>query len=305
MPMGNDESTKAERLLRLSEMREPAGECKPYLTILSGTWVGRTFQLGAGRLLVGRARDSDIALDDEGVSRRHALFVCTPDGKVTVEDLQSTNGTSVDGNLIDVYELQGGEQLQFGSATVFKFELRDTIEERFVSYLYESVTQDHLTGSFNRRYLEEQLRVEFAWHRRHKQPLSVVLIDVDYFKQINDKHGHIVGDSVLRQLASRCKSACRVEDVFARYGGEEFACLLRQTNAEQASVLAERIRQVVSATPFEYHGPGRDVNIDVTVSAGVVELSDDMEDLQILLDEADRMLYAAKNQGRNRVAAAS
>ncbi len=305
MPMGNDESTKAERLLRLSEMREPAGERKPYLTILSGTWVGRTFQLGAGRLLVGRARDSDIALDDEGVSRRHALFVCTPDGKVTVEDLQSTNGTSVDGELIDVYELQGGEQLQFGSATVFKFELRDTIEERFVSYLYESVTQDHLTGSFNRRYLEEQMRVEFAWHRRHKQPLSVVLIDVDYFKQINDKHGHIVGDSVLRQLSSRCKSACRVEDVFARYGGEEFACLLRQTSAEQASVLAERIRQVVNATPFEYHGPGRDVNIDVTVSAGVVELREDTEDLQSLLDEADRMLYEAKHQGRNRVAAAS
>ncbi len=305
MSMGGDESTKAEKLLRLSEMREPAGERKPYLTILSGTWVGRTYQLGPGRLLVGRARDSDIALDDEGVSRRHALFVCTPDGKVTVEDLSSTNGTSVDGTLIDVHELQGGEQLQFGSTTVFKFELRDTIEERFVSYLYESVTQDHLTGSFNRRYLEEQLRVEFAWHRRHKQPLSVVLIDVDHFKQINDKHGHIVGDSVLRQLSARCKSACRIEDVFARYGGEEFACLLSQTSAGSASILAERIRQVVAATPFEYQGPGRAVTVDVTVSAGVVELTDAMDDLQTLLDEADRLLYQAKNEGRNRVAKAS
>ena len=305
MPMGGDESTKAEKLLRLSEMREPAGERKPYLTILSGTWVGRTYQLGPGRLLVGRARDSDIALDDEGVSRRHALFVCTPDGKVTVEDLSSTNGTSVDGDLIDVHELQGGEQLQFGSTTVFKFELRDTIEERFVSYLYESVTQDHLTGSFNRRYLDEQLRVEFAWHRRHKQPLSVVLIDVDHFKQINDKHGHVVGDSVLRQLSARCKSACRIEDVFARYGGEEFACLLRQTSASSAVVLAERIRQVVGSTPFEYQGAGRAVTIDVTVSAGVVELTDAMDDPQTLLDEADRLLYEAKNEGRNRVAKAS
>lgn len=305
MPTGHDESTKAEKLLRLSDMREPVGERKPYLTILSGTWVGRTYQLGSGRLLVGRARDSDIALDDEGVSRRHALFVCTPDGKVTVEDLSSTNGTSVDGELIDVHELQGGEQLQFGSATVFKFELRDTIEERFVSYLYESVTQDHLTGSFNRRYLEDQMRVEFAWHRRHKQPLSVILIDIDHFKQINDKHGHLVGDSVLRQLASRCKSACRVEDVFARYGGEEFTCLLRQTDAKSACVLAERIRQVVGATPFEYRGPGRDMIINVTVSAGVVELTEDINDLQTLLNEADQMLYQAKNDGRNRVAAAS
>ena len=93
--------------------------------------------------------------------------------------------------------------------------------------------------------------------------------------------------------------------MFARYGGEEFACVLRQTHAQNAAILAERMREVVGARPFEYQGPARTVSIDVTVSAGVVELTDDMDNLQTLLDEADRLLYQAKHQGRNRVAAGS
>ncbi len=301
MSGASEDKTKATELLHVSDSQEPTAQRNPYLTILSGSWVGRTYQLGPGRLLVGRAPDSDIALDDEGVSRRHALFVCTPDGKVSVEDLGSTNGTSVDGTRIEVHELRGGEKLRFGSATVFKFELRDSVEEQFVSYLYESATQDHLTGSFNRRFLDEQLRVEFAWHRRHKQPLSVLLVDVDHFKQINDEYGHLVGDSVLRQLAARCKGACRTEDVFARYGGEEFACLLRQTSKESAKVLAERIRRVVLESPFEYRGPGRSLKLEASVSVGVAELEDTTEAPKDLLEEADRKLYQAKQEGRNRV----
>ncbi len=301
MAAASEDKTKATELLHVSDSQEPAAQRNPYLTILSGSWVGRTYQLGPGRLLVGRAPDSDIALDDEGVSRRHALFVCTPDGKVSVEDLGSTNGTSVDGTRIEVHELRGGEKLRFVSATVFKFELRDSVEEQFVSYLYESATQDHLTGSFNRRFLDEQLRVEFAWHRRHKQPLSVLLIDVDHFKQINDEYGHLVGDSVLRQLAARCKGACRTEDVFARYGGEEFACLLRQTGKESAKVLAERIRRVVLESPFEYRGPGRSLKFEASVSVGVAELEETTEAPKDLLEEADRKLYQAKQEGRNRV----
>ncbi len=301
MSAASEDKTKATELLQVSDSQEPATQRNPYLTILSGSWVGRTYQLGPGRLLVGRAPDSDIALDDEGVSRRHALFVCTPDGKVSVEDLGSTNGTSVDGTRIEVHELRGGEKLRFGSATVFKFELRDSVEEQFVSYLYESATQDHLTGSFNRRFLDEQLRVEFAWHRRHKQPLSVLLVDVDHFKQINDEYGHLVGDSVLRQLAARCKGACRTEDVFARYGGEEFACLLRQTSKESAKVLAERIRRVVLESPFEYRGPGRSLKFEASVSVGVAELEETTEAPKDLLEEADRKLYQAKQEGRNRV----
>lgn len=297
-----DDTTVARTFGASRTVNDSAGTRNPYLTALTGSLVGRTYQLGPGRLIVGRAQDSDIALDDEGVSRRHALLICTVDGRVTVEDLGSTNGSLVDGELVEVHELQGGERLQFGSKTVFKFEFRDSIEERFVSYLYESATRDHLTKAFNKRFLSEQLHVEYAWHRRHEQPLTLILIDVDHFKRINDEFGHLVGDTVLRELTERCQTACRTEDILARYGGEEFACLLRQTEGQRGVMIAERMRHAVEETPFVYKGPGRAVSVSVTASLGVVALTRDMEQPEALVEKADRLLYEAKLGGRNQVA---
>lgn len=296
-----DDTTIAGRLRTAEPGDDPVDVRNPYLTILNGAFVGRTYQLGPGRLIVGRATDCDIALEDSGVSRRHALLVSTAQRSVSVEDLGSTNGTMVDGARIEVRELRGGERLQFGSGTVFKFEFRDSIEERFVSYLYESATRDHLTGVFNERFLREQLRVELAWHRRHTEPMSLILIDVDFFKKVNDEHGHLVGDTVLRQLASRCQGACRLEDVLARYGGEEFACLVRQTNTRGAVVLAERMRRVVEAAPFQHGRSGRGPSVQVTISLGVAELKAGMAEPEALIEAADRLLYRAKQAGRNRV----
>jgi two-component system cell cycle response regulator len=296
-----EETTVAGRLSMVEPADDPTNIRNPYLTVLTGAFVGRTYQLGPGRLIVGRAADCDIALDDSGVSRRHALLVSTAEGSVSVEDLGSTNGTMVDGARIEVRELGGGERLQFGSDTVFKFEFRDSIEERFVSYLYESATRDHLTGVFNERFLREQLRVELAWHRRHQDPMCLILLDVDFFKKVNDEYGHLMGDSVLRQLASRCQGACRVEDVLARYGGEEFACLVRHTDAAGAVVLAERMRRVVDAAPFQHGSSGRGPSVPVTISLGVAQLTPEMEEPEALIAAADRMLYRAKHAGRNRV----
>jgi two-component system, cell cycle response regulator len=276
-----------------------------YLTILNGAAVGRTYRLGPGRLIVGRAPDCDVVLDDDGVSRRHALFVASANGKVILEDLGSTNGTSADGQRKSVFELRGGERLNFGSDTFFKFEFRDAIEEEYASYLYESATQDHLTGIFNERFLRDQMQVEFAWHLRHNKPLSVIFIDIDHFKQINDAYGHVVGDQVLRELAVRCLRATRTEDVFARYGGEEFTCLLRQTNLEIAGLLAERMREAVAGSPFECTRVKKPCLIDVTISAGVAELDPIFESPEELLEEADRFLYQAKKLGRNRVESAT
>ncbi len=309
-----DESDIKSKLMedldsQTTERRVPAGQTadigdrrrNSYLTALNGAMVGRTYRLGPGRHLVGRAVDSDIAIEDDGVSRRHALLVCSSDGSVVVEDLGSTNGTIVDGEKSEVRELQGGERLQFGCDIVFKFEFRDAIEEQFASYLYESSTQDHLTGVYNERFLRDQLRVEFAWHRRHKQPLTLVFIDVDHFKQVNDTYGHLAGDAVLRQVATRCENACRTEDVFARYGGEEFACLLRQTDVDGGAIIAERMRRVVQETPFEYRGHGQTAMIAITVSAGVAQLDEQTTEPELLLEDADRLLYRAKRNGRNRV----
>ncbi|MFT4564006.1 MAG: two-component system cell cycle response regulator [Gammaproteobacteria bacterium] len=293
------ETTKLREYMR-PLLDEPAKR-NAYLTVLNGAAVGRTYRLGPGRLIVGRASDCDVVLDDDGVSRRHALFIASADGKVILEDLGSTNGTGVDGQKQNVFELQGGERLRFGSDTVFKFEFRDALEEEYATYLYESATQDHLTGVFNERFLRDQMEVEFAWHVRHDTPLSVIFIDIDNFKQINDEYGHLVGDQVLRELAVRCLRATRTEDVFARYGGEEFTCLLRETNLEVAKLLAERMRAAVAESPFECTRLRKPCLIDVTISAGVAELDPNQESPEELLEQADRFLYQAKKLGRNRV----
>lgn len=279
----------------------PDGPRNAYLTVLNDLLVGRTYRVGSGRLILGRADDCDIVLDDEGVSRRHALFVVTPDRKVTVEDFGSTNGTLVDGKFASVRELLGGERMKFGSDTVVKFEFRDSIEEDYATYLYESATQDRLTGVFNERYLREQLNLEFAWHHRHRLPLSLLFLDIDHFKSINDAYGHLAGDEVLKQVARRCHAASRSEDVFARYGGEEFACLLRQTHQHAAVALAERMRGAVANTTFRFTVRGEEHVARVTISAGVARLDDGTRTAEALIAEADRHLYAAKNAGRNRV----
>jgi diguanylate cyclase (GGDEF)-like protein len=285
-----------------TRFRHQAGEQRnAYLTILKGTSVGRTYRLGPGRLIVGRAADCDIVIDDDGVSRRHALFVVSTQGTVAVEDLGSTNGTLVDGQCHGVLSLNGGEWLQFGSDTVFKFEFRDPIEEQFATHLYESATQDHLTGVFNERFLRDQLLMEFAWHSRHEFPLALIFIDIDHFKQVNDRYGHLIGDTVLRDVAALCHDATRTEDVFARYGGEEFACLLRKTTAESATVIAERMRRAVAEHVFVF-GAGAEPNrVEVTISAGVAETGENVSDPDALLAEADRLLYEAKRGGRNRI----
>ena len=294
----------AETFLRpdwVADAQKAAEPRHAYLTALNGKLVGRAYRIGSGRLFVGRAADCDVVLDDEGVSRRHALLVATPDQKVTLEDFSSTNGTLIDGQLSNICELRGGERLQFGSDTVFKFEFRDPIEERYATYLYESSTQDRLTGVFNERYLRDQLDLEFAWHDRHQRPLSLIFLDIDLFKDINDQYGHLVGDDVLRQVAIRCHVVSRNEDVFARYGGDEFACLLRQTTSHDAIRLAERMRGAVANMPFRVMVRGENHSILVTISAGVAKLEASAVTPETLIAEADRYLYAAKSAGRNRV----
>ncbi len=166
---------------------------------------------------------------------------------------------------------------------------------------------DILTGWHNRRYLERRLPEEVARARRHRQPLSGLLLDVDHFKRVNDEYGHGAGDRVLREFARRVRDTLRATDVTVRYGGEEFAVLLPQTALADAAELAERIRQGVAAAPFDI-GPER--RVDITVSIGGAEVcpgtgqASDARVAQALLSAADTALYRAKSEGRNRVACA-
>jgi diguanylate cyclase (GGDEF)-like protein len=163
--------------------------------------------------------------------------------------------------------------------------------------LAEMSVTDGLTGLFNHRYLVDQIQVEVNRAQRYHRPLAVIMLDVDHFKLVNDKHGHLFGDFVLRKLAEVFRRLVRAGDVVARYGGEEFAILVTDTRG--ALTLAERIRQTVETTEFTFEG----ATAPVRVSAGVCQaLAGAVEDGNDLLRIADEALYEAKQAGRNRVA---
>ena len=166
------------------------------------------------------------------------------------------------------------------------------------SALYEASTRDGLTQVHNRRYFEERMEAELAFARRQKAPLSLVLLDIDYFKLINDTHGHAAGDAVLREVAARFRTTLRHEDILARYGGEEFAVGLRGITIENARVVAERLR-TAAAAPIQFG----DRTIRCTASAGCASMQHDGREttLPSLVSVADKRLYAAKHSGRDSV----
>ena len=166
--------------------------------------------------------------------------------------------------------------------------------------LLSEARTDALTGLWNRRALDENMLVHLAIAQRYGSPFSVVLLDIDHFKEINDRFGHRAGDEVLRQFGPLLQAGTRSADLVTRYGGEEFALLLPQTDAQGALVIAERIRQMLEEQPFEINGQA----YRLQVSAGVAEVRVG-DDAGTLLGRADEALYRSKAAGRNCVHVAS
>jgi diguanylate cyclase (GGDEF)-like protein len=169
---------------------------------------------------------------------------------------------------------------------------RTVLKDKAGEFEQLSVT-DALTGLLNRRYLEKRLIEEIQRSKRHRFPMSLMMLDVDEFKSYNDAFGHPAGDAALRIVAGVLQDILRGADVAARYGGEEFAILLPQTTSVEAATIAERLRQRIEHTEF----PKR----QVTVSIGIAAISSDLETPADVIGAADHALYEAKNQGRNNV----
>ena len=167
-------------------------------------------------------------------------------------------------------------------------------EERLV----EMASHDFLTGLLNRREMLARLSVEHSRVNRMDETLSIIMMDIDHFKSINDVHGHIAGDMVLKEIARRLRDGVREYDLICRFGGEEFLIMAPETAATRAAELAERLRVMVSDIPFymETIPP-----VGITISAGVTQLVEG-ESIEEMLSRADSALYRAKAQGRNRIA---
>jgi len=173
--------------------------------------------------------------------------------------------------------------------------------EHINQFLRDQASRDGLTGLYNHRYFQEAVQNELARSDRHNHPCSLIFMDVDFFKQYNDTHGHMAGDRLLHTLGKILTERLRSCAMVARYGGEEFVMLLPETPKEGALVVAEKIRRRIEDHPF----PGRDTQPDgkVTVSLGVVTFLQDGSNRGTLMQRADQALYQAKQDGRNRVCA--
>lgn len=163
--------------------------------------------------------------------------------------------------------------------------------------LAEASNRDGLTGTFNRRYIEQTLTREFSRVKRYEGSLSLILLDLDHFKLINDKSGHLAGDEVLRRTAEVLTGCVREADTLGRYGGEEFIIILPQTRLRGAMILAERVRQRVEEAVIPFH----DEIIKLTVSVGVTQMHPETPIYERLIQEADTALYQSKQNGRNLV----
>jgi diguanylate cyclase (GGDEF)-like protein len=298
--MGSHSDRSSQPTTLVAPVSAFAPSRKAVLTVVRGGDVGRVLRLsGALSFTLGRRSTCSYVLEDPAVSGMHARVVAGGEDYYMADD-GSTNGTFVNGERVtEPVKLADGDRVMLGPTMLLRFSLVDPGEEEALQRIYDATLRDPLTGVFNRKHLDERLASEIAYARRHATTLSVLMIDVDRFKQVNDSFGHRAGDAALKAVADVLVKGLRTEDVVARYGGEEFVVIARGTRLGEAALLGERLRELISQVTLGEAAPG----LRVTASAGVASLEccGDSPTTATILAVADRRLYAAKDAGRNRV----
>ena len=295
--MSERKTTKVLNIRELvAQATAKAKEPIPCFIVISGKSAGRLYKLASELAVIGRGADATIYIDDDSISRFHAQVRKTASG-IVVEDLDSTNGTFFNGDKKAAHVLQDGDKIQIGSTTILKFSHADGLEEEFHRNLYESATRDPLTSAYNKKFFVERLSSELTYAVRHKTELSLAMLDLDHFKKVNDIHGHAGGDAILKHFVALVHGLIRGEDVLGRCGGDEFAIIFRETPAQEALNVAERIRKRLEGSVCEHQGRP----IPVTCSIGVCTTRGaNPSSAGDLLKATDALLYQAKQAGRNR-----
>ncbi len=279
---------------------------RPALVFLSGDLIAVPIPLERELVILGREIGADVRVNDSKVSRRHAMVVksinpVTQDAEYTLRDFGSRNGTLLNGERIHEEVLQNGDKITLGDQ-ILRFDLLDEIDREYQRHIHRLISHDDLTGLLSSRSFFSELRREAERAKIGDRPFCVLMMDIDYFKNVNDSYGHLTGSKTLEEIGDSIIKCLRSGDAAARFGGEEFAAFLLDAEIGQAMVAAERIRKEIEIRDFSVVRQGKAADVHhVTISIGISAFPDDSSDPIELVEMADSALYRAKREGRNRV----
>jgi diguanylate cyclase (GGDEF)-like protein len=286
------------------------GERRPALVFLRGELLAVPIPLDRAEVTMGRALDAEIRINDSRASRLHARITTernaeTGETRYRLTDLNSTNGTILNGKAIDHAFLQDGDKFEVGDQLI-RFEMLDEIDREFQKQIHRLLVHDELTGLLTSKSFFSELRREAARAQAESIPFCVLMMDIDYFKEVNDTYGHLVGSETLEEVGAVIKQALRAGDVGARFGGEEFAAFLLDADYDQGLIAAERVRSAIEKHEFSAVRRGSSEaprTHRITISLGLASFPEDGRDPIQLVELADSALYRAKRSGRNCVCA--
>lgn len=291
--------TTLEFSLPITEAGASLGPRVLVATVLDGPGAGGLLILQGDRGTIGRDPANDLAIPDAGISTNH-FRLARLGPRCVVEDLGSTNGTYLNGRRLAAPSvLADGDRIQLGRSTVVGVRFHQPDEVVAIQRMYDSGIVDALTGVYNRRHFDQRLVAEIAFAKRHGSRVSLLLLDVDHFKRVNDVHGHPAGDAVLRAVGQLLRRQVRTEDIACRYGGEEFGIVARGIDAPATLAFAERLRSAIAGLAI--HVEDALLNITVSIGVAVSPEQPDVASPEALVMAADRALYQAKASGRDRV----
>lgn len=269
------------------------------LVVFYGQNIGRRHFLNKPEIIIGRSDSADIQVDQDSVSRHHVKITTDTQNKASrIFDMGSTNGTYVNNVRVTDSELRDGDIIRVGQ-TIFKYLSGNNIETKYHEEIYRLTTIDGLTETYNKRFFLDALERELNRSQRYDRQLALALFDIDHFKSVNDRFGHLAGDYVLRELSGLIAQNVRRQDILARYGGEEFAIILPEIDKDGAVSVCEKLRELTEKHVFSYNG----ADIPVTISLGIHQFDQTFESVEDFIARTDAKLYAAKQAGRNRVVA--
>lgn len=281
----------------LAASEDEAKQKPACLLVVGGELNGSLFNLEMGETVVGRNPDCTISLDFHGVSRKH-FTINVSESEVVLTDLGSANGTYLNNlKLSDPVVLKRADMIKIG-AIAMKFLPKGDPERLTYDKLHEEAHTDGLTKCYNKMYFNNQLELEVKKSKVTGKPLTLIIFDLDHFRNLNNNFGHDAGDYVLREKAQIIREGgIRQGDIFARYGGEEFCILLPNTNLKQGFEIAERLRKLVEKHEFTYDGK----RLPVTASIGIADYRMGVNNGTDLFKRADSAVYKSKDGGRNQV----